>query len=549
MTAINYIESLKGLSLRDANAELESICGIPHFFNGRVSVLKPSNEGEDREQYGDWQTNMELSLSICRLLKSQGVNPEVVVEPTCGKGNFILAALQTFDSIKEIYGIEINGVHIDTLKIRLLQYYIDNPDSRKVEMHLYNNDIFTFDFHEITRGLNGRRTLIIGNPPWVTNSRLGVIKGFNSPQKSNFKGVRGLDAMTGKGNFDISESICLKLFYAFLNENVSFAILLKNSVIKNIVRDQKCSGLPLSDISQYEIDARKEFGASVPASLLRVELGGDEGQCCCVRDFYTMIPKQTYGWVGDNFVASVEDYNRSSHLDGASPLEWRSGIKHDCSKVMELMSEGGRLVNGLGEIVDIEDEVVYPLVKSSNVNGGAIDSVQKYVIVSQHSTSDSTELLGQTCPKAYEYLLGHADALDARGSSIYRERPRFCLFGIGDYSFKPYKVVISGLYKHTLFSVVGPVSGKPVMVDDTCYLLGFDNREDAVITQKILNSPIVQSFIRSLLFVDAKRVVNKELLMRIDLVTAAQCVGCEGLGISQSDFYRYLEFTLASRFE
>jgi len=42
----------------------------------------------------------------------------------------------------------------------------------------------------------------------------------------------------------------------------------------------------------------------------------------------------------------------------------------------------------------------------------------------------------------------------------------------GSLFFKPYKVAISGLYKSSHFSLLLPVDGKPVMLDDTCYLLG-----------------------------------------------------------------------------
>ena len=60
------------------------------------------------------------------------------------------------------------------------------------------------------------------------------------------------------------------------------------------------------------------------------------------------------------------------------------------------------------------------------------------------------------------------------------------------------------------------------MLDDTCYLLGFDNEDTANCVLKILNSEIVQRFMKSLVFYDAKRSINKDLLMRIDLEKAAK---------------------------
>jgi hypothetical protein len=92
----------------------------------------------------------------------------------------------------------------------------------------------------------------------------------------------------------------------------------------------------------------------------------------------------------------------------------------------------------------------------------------------------------------------------------------FSIFGIGDYSFKPYKIAISGLYKQTRFTLVEP-NGTVLMLDDTCYFIGFDTLEDALMTQFLLNKPEAQEFIKSFMFTDAKRVITKELLMRIDL--------------------------------
>lgn len=53
-------------------------------------------------------------------------------------------------------------------------------------------------------------------------------------------------------------------------------------------------------------------------------------------------------------------------------------------------------------------------------------------------------------------------------------------------------------------------------------LLGFDNEDTANCVLKILNSEIIQRFMKSLVFYNAKRGINKDLLMRIDLEKAAK---------------------------
>ena len=488
---------------------------------------------EKKDEYGDWQTNLPLAISVCEYLKELGIRPQVIVEPTCGQGNFILAALLTFDSIEDVYGIEIYKPYLNMLMEKLQKF--EKPLD-KINVHLFHENIFDFDFKKIISNISGKRVLVIGNPPWVTNSKLSEIGSDNLPKKTNFKKVKGLEAITGKGNFDIAEYICIQLIEKLSANNVHFAFLLKNSVIKNLIYEQKAGKSFLSQITQLNIDAQKEFSVAVSAALLSMNLFGGHERSCKVFDFYSKTPLYRFGWVEDKFVANIENYVKSKEIDGISPFIWRSGLKHDCSKVMELSKIGEQYINGLGEVVDIEKDVIYPLIKSSDIKEDVITNTRKYVIVTQHSTNEDTAQMRTNYPKAYQYLLNHAEYLDKRKSSIYKDRPRFCMFGVGDYTFKKYKVVISGLYKQTRFSIVSEIDGKTAVCDDTCYILGFDDYSVARLSFGILNSKAVQDFINSICFYDAKRAINKDMLMRMNILSAFNLLKGQNFGLSQKEF-------------
>jgi hypothetical protein len=494
-----------------------------------------------KDEYGDWQTNLPLAISVCEQLKAQGLRPQVIIEPTCGQGSFIVASLITFDTIEDVYGIEIYKPYLDTLKDKLQKFgkSLDN-----VNIHLFHENIFDFDFRKITSNIAGRTVLAIGNPPWVTNSKLGEMGSDNLPVKTNFKKVKGLEAITGKGNFDIAEYICTQLIEHLSGENVYFAFLLKTAVIKNLVYEQKAGRSALSHIAQYNIDAQKEFNVSVSAALLTMHLFGGHERSCEVLDFYTKALLYSFGWVGDKFVANVDNYVKTRDIDGISPFTWRSGLKHDCSKVMELSKVNGKYVNALGELVDIEEDVVYPLIKSSDIKGDVITSSRRYAIVTQHSTNEDTKQMRIKYPKAYQYLLSHANYLDGRKSSIYKGRPRFCLFGIGGYTFKKYKIVISGLYKQTRFSLVSDIDGKVAVCDDTCYMLSFDDEAVARVVLGILNSQAVQDFVNAICFYDAKRAINKDMLMRINLLAALRFMQDQQLGLTYEEYNKALRFVV-----
>ena len=60
------------------------------------------------------------------------------------------------------------------------------------------------------------------------------------------------------------------------------------------------------------------------------------------------------------------------------------------------------------------------------------------------------------------------------------------------------------------------------MLDDTCYLIGFDKIEFAVYSLILLNSDTTVQFLQSITFSDAKRTFTKDVLMRIDLLELAK---------------------------
>src|SRR4029079_1509745 len=95
---------------------------------------------------------------------------------------------------------------------------------------------------------------------------------------------------------------------------------------------------------------------------------------------------------------------------------------------------------------------------------------------------------------------------------------RFAVFGLGEYSFAPWKVAISGLHKRAAFTLGGPDDqGRPMLLDDTCYFLGFPDESSAVAACWLLRSERAQAVIQALAFWDAKRPITKQLLDHLDL--------------------------------
>ncbi len=484
-----------------------------------------------RVEYGDWQTNYNLAKRSCQILKERGVNPTTICEPTCGKGNFIKAALETFDDIKNVIAIDIYQPYIEEIKQLQNKY-------TKVKFHIFHKSIFDFDFDCIT----DYNVLFLGNPPWITNSELGSIGSENLPLKSNFKQKGGLESITGKGNFDIAEYILLMIIKKFSSKGGYLAMLVKNSVVKNIVNEQIRNNYHISDLKQYEFSAMKEFGAATNASLFTAHFNLAIEYECLTIDLYTNQVLKKWGIYNNNLVSNIDDYQKYGNIDGRSEFTWRSGLKHDCSKIMEFEIRDNIIVNGFKQKCEIETTFLYPFVKSSDIKTSEVTATRKYVLLTQRNTNDDTTAINGIAPKTYNYLLENSNYLDSRKSIIYKKRPRFCIFGIGDYSFMPYKVIVSGLYKKINFALASSIDNKTILLDDTCYSIGFEDKQNAKITCDVLNSEPVIKFIHSISFSDAKRNINKDLLMRINLESAAIEIGHEMLNISKEMFDNYISF-------
>ena len=78
--------------------------------------------------------------------------------------------------------------------------------------------------------------LVIGNPPWVTNSDIGVLSGKNLPEKSNIHNRNGFSAINGSSNFDISEWMLLRQLDWIETHGGCIAMLCKTSVARKVLR-------------------------------------------------------------------------------------------------------------------------------------------------------------------------------------------------------------------------------------------------------------------------------------------------------------------------
>lgn len=487
----------------------------------------PSKKSIEKWQFGDFQTPDSLARKVVEVIKrNHAIDPELVIEPTCGRGAFLIAAYQEFKAAR-VLGFEINPSYVADATAALQA--IDATERACVQ----EADFFNTDWSQVLKEIEGS-LLIIGNPPWVTSSELGMLNSNNLPEKSNFQNRKGIDAITGSGNFDISEWMLLQHINWLANRDGLIAFLCKYSVARKVMRQVSQSPGKRYFGHIYPIDAKAYFGASVEACLFVLSTNSGNADCEIYSSLDSTSPSHVIGERDGFIVNDVLHYEKWRHLKGQDPhYIWRSGVKHDCSKVMELQPASNGYVNGSGEIVVLEDNYVFPLLKSSDVGNGKFSSYRKVVLVTQQYVGEDTSQIKTTAPSTWQYLSDNKKLLRERRSSIYKGKPDFSIFGVGSYTFKPWKVAISGLYKNLNFSLVGPLNGKPVIFDDTVNFLSFDSEEEALFVFQLITSKPSLEFLESLIFWDEKRPITTQILRRLSIKEVARELG---------ELIRYQEF-------
>lgn len=200
---------------------------------------------------------------------------------------------------------------------------------------------------------------------------------------------------------------------------------------------------------------------------------------------------------------------------------------------MELTPTPAGYLNGLSETVVLEDAMLFPMLKSSDIGNGCLE-YRKVMLVTQRRVGEDTTCIEAKAPRTWDYLLSHKMLLSKRQSKVYKNKPPFSIFGVGPYTFSPWKVAISGFYKQLNFVTVGPADNKPVVFDDTIYFLACHSEEEANFIEALLRSEAGQAFLHSEIHWDEKRPITAEILKCLNLQKLALMRGCED---------KYLRFT------
>lgn len=196
--------------------------------------------------------------------------------------------------------------------------------------------------------------------------------------------------------------------------------------------------------------------------------------------------------------ARVEPY-------GVFWLEIREVLADGNIIVRNLAKRGKRSIPHVEET--IEPDLVHPLVTGGDIERWGA-TTRNHVLMSQNPKTREPypeSEMKEAFPRTYGYLVRFKEILLSRGSRTVREFAErtafYAMYGIGDYTVAPYKVVWKRMANDIVASVISqyktPVGYKTVIPSDTTAIFSVKDESEAHFLCAVINSGPVREFVKT----------------------------------------------------
>ncbi len=474
--------------------------------------------GPVRRRTGSFQTPpwlVSLVLEPIRLDRK-----EIVVEPSCGFGAFLLPlSLRLGPSWpRRLAGLDVSPGAVAVSRILLAgrwQYVLGRARAIEAAMtRVRQVDLFRIRWVHAS----SLADLAVGNPPWVAWEQIPPAYRRRlaeaARQWPELVPSGGFEASLGGASDDLASLFVMMVAAKLVQPGGELHFVFKRSVLENrtgrAFRAGVLSGGPLLGFQALEDlgDCGEIFGrGGGRAAVIRARTGRPCGE---------RLPVRRWSRKGD--VVALADQEevpadregnwtiaRSLGLRQGSPLgaRVRHGLKHDAEAVfaferIELGPDG--LVSAHpargGEPVLLEPDRLFPYVKSRHIRPWRVAG-WRYVLAVQDKAGEDVADLPDRLPRTWAYLQAHRKRLEARRSRVFRNGPFHTMFGLGDYSWAEFRVVWVGMGFRPQFAVLewvdDPVLGRrPALVDGACYQVATESEEEAWFLAGLLNCEMVR---------------------------------------------------------
>ena len=444
-----------------------------------------------------------------------------IADISCGCGGFFTTALDVirehiniscYSLIENLYGIDIASYSIDRTRILLSLYAIEKgEDYDYLPINLYNANSLTFDWNTIdTVQENGGFDIIIGNPPYVSSSKIS--------QESKDALCNWSVTRTGKTDLYIP---FFQIALECLNDNGVLGYITVNNFYRSV------NGRAFRTyVSYYGYDFKIiDFGAE------QVFKGRSTYTCICIisknvgdvkyiktlSSSLSKIVESDYTILPYNMLDNHEGWLLQS-LDVASNIKRIEGCGKPLGKVFNIKNGFATLKNEVyvlnvvkqdqdyyytqtkkGEVFKIEKLICRDVIKPNTLkNEIELNEKIEKLIFPYTSSSQGLEIIPEDklkneFPMAYEYLLAHIETLKKRDKGA-REYDAWYAFG------RTQALNISGyklLFPYIADAPYFVISDNKDLLFYNGYALVSDDLRKLKIAQKILQSNVFWYYIKN----------------------------------------------------
>jgi len=401
----------------------------------------------------------------------------------------------------------------------------------------------------------GQFDYVVGNPPWVNWESLPSEYRSDTKRLWERYGLfphGGMDTILGKGKKDISMLMTYVAMDKFLKPSGRLAFVITQSVFKTSGAGQGFRRFALPDGTPIKVvhvddmvDLKPFEGATNRTAVMVLEKGRptthpvpytvwrkaglgetmpfdaslEDIQDKCRTERFATLPVDrddpTSPWLTLP-VEVVEPLKRAlgkayyeahagAYTGGANGVYWLEVVKRrpDGIVVVRNLRTGAKREVEHVEVA-IEPDLLYPLLRGRDVDRW-LSQPSAFILLPQDPVARKgidEGLMQSRYIRTYRYLKHFEKALKERRDRgtrgiIEKGGPFYSVFGVGNYTMSPWKVLWREVSNDLNAVAVGSVSGKPVVPDHTLIMVSCGSKEEAYYLAAILNSAPARLLVRS----------------------------------------------------
>jgi adenine-specific DNA-methyltransferase len=465
-----------------------------------------------------------------------------ILDPGCGAGAFLAAAIdakraaidappaETVDRIvNSVVGIDLNPVAVTTAKLAYLSALSDLLDASGRDR--LSIPVFLTDALGLTREdditFAGERAdttfdALAGNPPWIPWERLpDAVKDAWRREYVSELGLQpheGIEARLGHSNDDVSVPYAFTCIHRYLRPGGDAAFVLKRDLVRGpagaVLRRLQVGERSLrlrhvhdfaaldpfpdagADAALYTFTADADPVTPVSTTVWRGREGGEAAfvSAASLRETTVSVETELVPLEGEDRTTAWVRADLAREAQGDCSHEIRHGLKDDAAAVFGLDRD---------DLAAVETGRVFPYLRSRHVRKFGLSGHDLRLVPADLAGEDNEADLEENYPNTYDYLAAHRETLLDRASAWLDRGPFYTQFGLGPYTWAPYKVVWCRLGFKPDFAVAStrpdPDLGEKTVVPGDHYMfVATDDRQEAHFLCALLNSTPYQRTLRTL---------------------------------------------------